>query len=662
MVFFFVVAENWNIRDDNLKKNANLLKAGELKRRGITRYDAELLLSQGLRLPEPRASTGRKHPIKSANVKSVLNDLNSKIPPMKKVPQRDKHGCFLTDQRSSNSGDKNEMESSKIAAKIKSPNKRISFSFEEQEFDHPEFDNEELDSIVEQACRICDEDSVEQEETHTLAKNMECLKENVPGCSTNDETSKTNVDINMNSSPSICRTRGRKLDTRDTSQVPVGKETVQSPAIKHSSCLSNNQRCSPRLRGRGSASIVSVGSATVSKGLSVQVKTETVEEKPVCRHSPRLQAQVKAETKIETQNIKSEIEEVECEIKLVPEENSGDNIVDGHKNSLQSSQISQSEHLDISSSGTLELHCDTESIQGQSCRQKNKILKNVQNSEVSRKPRTRQSPRLHVRRDSEGIRSCSSKTEKPLAAQDLTRRLNQELNMSSAENGITGIDDSFIDVCSFSEEQQGDSLAHRLKSEITQEPVDNMFESFESIIKNVTPPRKVDDQNEHHSDKKIPESKIDNFNRSISDQCLKLLNKNHRERKRKFSYSITSSPDTSPDKKIPKLTIKMRRDPILETMEESLSTVKRLEDELESKMKCELTHSKHHRKDARRRRNSGKPPNSPLHTSPSQNAPSTFYPLSNNHTFPKKLRLKLGDTSFSISIPQPNDFSQVQNS
>jgi hypothetical protein len=73
--------------------------------------------------------------------------------------------------------------------------------------------------------------------------------------------------------------------------------------------------------------------------------------------------------------------------------------------------------------------------------------------------------------------------------ENLRFRLNQELNMSSAENGITGIDDSFIDVCSFSEEQQGDSLAHRLKSEITQEPVDNMFESFESIIKNVTPPR-----------------------------------------------------------------------------------------------------------------------------------------------------------------------------
>jgi hypothetical protein len=34
--------------------------------------------------------------------------------------------------------------------------------------------------------------------------------------------------------------------------------------------------------------------------------------------------------------------------------------------------------------------------------------------------------------------------------------------MSSAENGITGIDDSFIDVCSFSEEQQGDSLAVNL--------------------------------------------------------------------------------------------------------------------------------------------------------------------------------------------------------
>jgi hypothetical protein len=84
--------------------------------------------------------------------------------------------------------------------------------------------------------------------------------------------------------------------------------------------------------------------------------------------------------------------------------------------------------------------------------------------------------------DSEGIRSCSSKTEKPLAAQDLTRRLNQELNVSSAENGITGIDDSFIDVCSFSEEQQGDSLAHRLKSEITQEPVIRKFAFSFSMI------------------------------------------------------------------------------------------------------------------------------------------------------------------------------------
>jgi hypothetical protein len=197
------------------------------------------------------------------NVKSVLNDLNSKIPPMKKVPQRDKHGCFLTDQRSSNSGDKNEMESSKIAAKIKSQQPGT-FSFRHSillanvcvsscstesssqilhacstiesnsSLSNSGWSNScssklklillfgDLifaaileDSIPFLSPEFDDEDSVEQEETHTLANNMECLKENVPGCSTNDETSKTNVDINMNSSPSICRTRGRKLDTRD---------------------------------------------------------------------------------------------------------------------------------------------------------------------------------------------------------------------------------------------------------------------------------------------------------------------------------------------------------------------------------------------------------------------------------------------------------------
>ena len=43
------------MRADNLKKQAHLLTPRELRRRGITRYDAEMILSQGINLPSPRA-------------------------------------------------------------------------------------------------------------------------------------------------------------------------------------------------------------------------------------------------------------------------------------------------------------------------------------------------------------------------------------------------------------------------------------------------------------------------------------------------------------------------------------------------------------------------------------------------------------------------------
>lgn len=57
-----IISENWDIRDGNLKKQAHLLRKAELKRRGITRYDAEILLAQGLELPEPKVVLERKIP------------------------------------------------------------------------------------------------------------------------------------------------------------------------------------------------------------------------------------------------------------------------------------------------------------------------------------------------------------------------------------------------------------------------------------------------------------------------------------------------------------------------------------------------------------------------------------------------------------------------
>ncbi|KAL5006997.1 hypothetical protein ScPMuIL_015803 [Solemya velum] len=63
--------ENWDIRDDNLKKQSHLLCAKELKKRGITRYDAEIILSQGIKLPSPKVVLDRKLPMSLERVDAI---------------------------------------------------------------------------------------------------------------------------------------------------------------------------------------------------------------------------------------------------------------------------------------------------------------------------------------------------------------------------------------------------------------------------------------------------------------------------------------------------------------------------------------------------------------------------------------------------------------
>jgi len=78
-------AESWDRREDNLKKRGHLLTTAELKRRGITRYDAEMLLSQGFGLPEPKTADGtpanKKSRLKSSTPVRFSPRTRNKLPP-----------------------------------------------------------------------------------------------------------------------------------------------------------------------------------------------------------------------------------------------------------------------------------------------------------------------------------------------------------------------------------------------------------------------------------------------------------------------------------------------------------------------------------------------------------------------------------------------------
>ncbi|XP_062617648.1 uncharacterized protein LOC134279298 [Saccostrea cucullata] len=116
--------ENWNIRDDNLKKQSHLLKKAELKKRGITRYDAEILLSQGLKLPDPKELEDKPH-----HTRGCQSATGAKVNRKKYYNKRGKNGRFQIKKESHPKI--SEHDTHPVAAKIKSPNKRMSFTFDD---------------------------------------------------------------------------------------------------------------------------------------------------------------------------------------------------------------------------------------------------------------------------------------------------------------------------------------------------------------------------------------------------------------------------------------------------------------------------------------------------------------------------------------------------
>ena len=110
------------MRAVNIERQAHLLTPAELKRRGITRYDAEIILAQGIELPEPKSVEGEvrsKHASTQATrtsshrlLKRARSCLRSKdrseasvkkpgAPPMRERRQtRNAKGRFVSPQKS----------------------------------------------------------------------------------------------------------------------------------------------------------------------------------------------------------------------------------------------------------------------------------------------------------------------------------------------------------------------------------------------------------------------------------------------------------------------------------------------------------------------------------------------------------------------------------
>jgi len=82
---------NWDKRNLNLAKSSHLLTAAELKKRGITRYDAEILLQQGISLPGPRTASTRRRPLPASTISAVNERIRGRF--VTKGRQRELTSC-----------------------------------------------------------------------------------------------------------------------------------------------------------------------------------------------------------------------------------------------------------------------------------------------------------------------------------------------------------------------------------------------------------------------------------------------------------------------------------------------------------------------------------------------------------------------------------------
>ncbi|OWF55654.1 histone-lysine N-methyltransferase Suv4-20-like isoform X2 [Mizuhopecten yessoensis] len=648
--------ENWDIRDDNLKKQSHLLKAAELKKRGITRYDAEIILSQGLTLPDPQVVIEATLPSsinqnKTVKASSVLARMNKSPRKSRKKFKRTHAGKFAYCEN--NNQTSNEMSNAVVCAKIKSPCKRMSFSFEE--------------------CETDSNDVIKSEEGINHQRDTNQLQ----------SSSDAGLLVMVNHSSD------GKL-----SQTLKGQGCSSSGPRSSPKC-----RSSPRLRGRGSGlSSTGEGPAYVCADITNQeesgllsplhIKTEPLDDPQIVRQSPRFKMTRTAEMikeecldnsvhSVPVSSCVQHLEEVRSEYSVLSrvKTESMSTVKSEHVSPTQGSHM----RCPIRASPKLTRISNCERQRRLSCGSNSKIPK------LSPSVPIRQSPRLHMKQSTSSDKALDTRDcdqVKPAAAINLSAKLELEchsgnnfdmpmlcdagsrLHSSSHDLGVasrTPNDDEFKIWESESVFGQrpvkSEHLIATMAEPPSQQPIHDIL--TRPFVTSETSTKVIERGTNNKKESVTKKSKNNVMYRSVSDQCLTMYSSNtkHRDRKRKLSYSVSSSydssPSPSPEKKIPKLTIRMRPDPNLQReldQNQSDYVIFKIDDS------PRLKEPQDNRVDCCRNNNNDcvKGSNSSHETNSSGIETNKFYSPTKYYSYPKTLRLKLGNEAINIPLPPYN--------
>ena len=575
-----------------------------------------MILSQGLKLPEPRIYA-LKLPINkttTVNVNSYLGKKSSQKRKVKCAPPRRKSGPRYTSPVASKSSEvMNNSSPEVVAGKIKSPCKRMSFSFEDQ-------DPDSLDSI----CALSDNEDSSCADVKT------------------DQIKIEQSSPRHYTSPSSGR-RGsleRKFKSRQRTTSPSTQPFRCSPRIRKILGLPSDKSGSDRLfpsDNSGSERLVPSFRSDQDLMKPLEIKVDQDDCAPVLddysfEHS---QLRIKADSSC----IK------ECDMT-----SSGDlKTLGNHSPNMASLSGNLKPNMAALSPKSCLRHYQTSPTKASSNHAFiSSPSKKLKAQDLSKAPKLspslplRQSPRLHKRHGSDATPVLEPVGgPKSVAAVNLSACLEREATHHDSQISplIDVCGDGFSDVLDHPSVLMSSDTNDTGIFDIMSKPF--MESTRKSAQKNELLPQKRK-SNEHSRGRKDIERNNNNLMyRSVSDGHLTshktVVN---RRRKRKLSYCIASSgemsPTPSPEKKIPKLKIRISTREIEPEASDS--------EELNEAQLERLTNLYHGGRNGLTK--------STIKT-------DQFYSKKDKpevtFNIPKVLKLKLGDTSMDIAIPEQTD-------